>query len=126
MADTKKTTTKSNTNGASAKEVKELKANPDRKAKGTVIEAKLDKSRGPVATMLVQRGTLDTGDTIVVGSVIGRIRTMTDDKGQKVKKAGPSTPVEIMGLTEVPVAGETFYEVKDEKQSTEFSFYSFR
>ena len=96
-------------------DMKELKANPNKQAKGAVIEAKLDKSRGPVATMLVQRGTLDTGDTIVVGSVIGRIRAMYNDKGKKVKKAGPSTPVEIIGLTEVPVAGETFYEVDDEK-----------
>ena len=98
-----------------AADMKELKANPNKQAKGVVIEAKLDKAKGPVATMLVQRGTLDIGDTILVGSVIGRIRTMTNDKGQKVKKAGPSTPVEITGLTEVPEAGETFYEVKDEK-----------
>ncbi len=93
----------------------ELKANPKKQAKGTVIEAKLDKARGAVATMLVQRGTLDMGDTIVVGSSIGRIRAMRDDKGRSVKSAGPSTPVEIMGLTEVPEAGETFYEVKNEK-----------
>ena len=96
-------------------DMKELKANPNKQAKGVVIEAKLDKSKGPVATMLVQRGTLDVGDTILVGSVIGRIRTMTDDKGHRVKKAGPSTPVEITGLTSVPEAGDTFYEVKDEK-----------
>ncbi len=96
-------------------DVKELKANPNKQSKGTVIEAKLDKARGPVVSMLVQRGTLDVGDTIVVGSAIGRIRTMTDDKGKKVKKAGPSTPVEVTGLTEVPEAGDTFYEVKDEK-----------
>ena len=96
-------------------DMKELKANPNKQAKGTVIEARLDKSKGPIATMLVQRGTLDVGDTIVVGSVIGRIRNMRNDKGQIVKKAGPSTPVEISGLTEVPTAGETFYEVKDEK-----------
>jgi len=96
-------------------DMKELKANPKKQAKGVVIEAKLDKTKGSVATMLVQRGTLDVGDTILVGSVIGRIRTMTDDKGHKVKSAGPSTPVEITGFTEVPEAGETFYEVKDEK-----------
>ena len=96
-------------------DMKELKANPNKQSKGVVIEAKLDKAKGPVATMLVQRGTLDIGDTILVGSVIGRIRTMTNDKGKKVKKAGPSTPVEITGLAEVPEAGETFYEVKDEK-----------
>lgn len=96
-------------------DMKELKANPTKQSKGTVIEARLDKTRGPVVSMLVQRGTLDVGDTIVVGSAIGRIRTMTDDKGKKVKKAGPSTPVEVTGLTEVPEAGDTFYEVKDEK-----------
>ena len=96
-------------------DMKELKANPNKQSKGTVLEAKLDKARGPVVSMLVQRGTLDIGDTIVVGSTIGRIRAMTDDKGRKVKKAGPSTPVEITGLTEVPEAGDTFYEVKDEK-----------
>ena len=96
-------------------DMKELKANPKKQAKGVVIEAKLDKSKGAVATMLVQRGTLDVGDTILVGSTIGRIRTMTDEKGKKLKKAGPSTPVEITGFTEVPEAGETFYEVKDEK-----------
>ena len=96
-------------------DVLELKANPHKQAKGVVIEARLDKNKGAIATMLVQRGTLDVGDTIVVGSAIGRIRSMTDEKGKKLKKAGPSTPVEIMGLTEVPQAGDTFYEVKDEK-----------
>ena len=96
-------------------DVLELKANPTKQAKGTVIEAKLDKSRGPVATVLVQRGTLDVGDTIIVGSSIGRIRTMLNDKGKKVKTAGPSTPVEITGLASVPESGDTFYEVKDER-----------
>ena len=96
-------------------DVLELKANPKKQAKGTVIEARLDKTRGPVATMLVQRGKLDTGDTIIVGSSIGRIRTMQNDKGKKVKSAGPSTPVEITGLTSVPESGDTFYEVKDER-----------
>ena len=96
-------------------DVLELKANPHKQAKGAVIEARLDKSKGAIATMLVQRGTLDVGDTIVVGSSIGRIRAMRDDKGKSVKAAGPSTPVEIMGLTEVPEAGDTFYEVKNEK-----------
>lgn len=96
-------------------DVLELKANPKKQAKGTVIEAKLDKARGPVATMLVQRGELNIGDTIIVGSTIGRIRTMQDYKGKKVKFAGPSTPVEITGLTTVPQSGDTFYEVKDEK-----------
>ena len=96
-------------------DMKDLKANPNKQAKGVIIEARLDKSRGPIASMLIQRGTLNVGDTIVVGSSIGRIRAMKNDKGQKVKKAGPSTPVEIMGLTSVPEAGDTFYEVKNEK-----------
>ena len=96
-------------------DVLELKANPTKQAKGTVIEARLDKTRGPVATMLVQRGKLDTGDTIIVGSSIGRIRTMSNDKGKKVKSAGPSMPVEITGLTSVPESGDIFYEVKDER-----------
>ena len=95
----------------------ELKANPNKQAKGVVIEARLDKARGAIASMLVQRGTLDVGDTVVVGSSIGRIRAMVNDKGKKVKSAGPSTPVEIMGLTEVPEAGDTFYEVKNEKMA---------
>ena len=96
-------------------DMQDLKTNPNKQAKGTVIEARLDKSKGPIATMLVQRGTLDVGDTIVAGSAIGRIRAMRNDKGQIVKKAGPSTPVEIFGLAEVPEAGDTFYKVKDEK-----------
>ena len=96
-------------------DVLELKANPNKQAKGVVIEARLDKSKGAIATMLVQRGKLDVGDTIIVGSSIGRIRAMVNENGKKVKSAGPSTPVEIMGLTEVPEAGDTFYEVKDEK-----------
>ena len=96
-------------------DVLELKANPHKQSKGVVIEARLDKSKGAIATMLVQRGTLDVGDTIIVGSSIGRIRAMANENGKRVKSAGPSTPVEIMGLTEVPEAGDTFYEVKDEK-----------
>ncbi|MCX8130099.1 MAG: translation initiation factor IF-2 [Clostridia bacterium] len=96
-------------------DLQELKANPDRQAKGTVIEAQLDKNKGPVATVLVQRGTLNVGDTIVTGTTVGRIRAMVDDKGHKIKKAGPSTPVEILGMPEVPEAGEIFYEVADEK-----------
>ena len=96
-------------------DVLELKANPTKQAKGTVIEARLDKTRGPVATMLVQRGKLDVGDTIIVGSSIGRIRTMQNYKGKKVKSAGPSTPVEITGLISVPESGDIFYEVKDER-----------
>ncbi|MDD4094773.1 MAG: translation initiation factor IF-2 [Oscillospiraceae bacterium] len=96
-------------------DVMDLKADPNKQAKGTVIEAKLDKNRGPVATVLVQRGTLHNGDAIVTGSIVGRIRAMTDDKGGAVKKAGPSMPVEILGLSEVPEAGELFYSVTDEK-----------
>ena len=96
-------------------DILELKSNPNRQAKGTIIEAKLDKDRGPLATMLVQRGTLDVGDSIVTGSIVGRIRAMVDDKGHKIKKAGPSTPVEILGLPEVPVSGEVFYAITDEK-----------
>ena len=96
-------------------DVLELKANPHKQSKGVVIEARLDKNKGAIATMLVQRGTLDVGDTIIVGSSIGRIRAMVNENGKKVKSAGPSTPVEIMGLTEVPEAGDIFYEVKDEK-----------
>ena len=95
----------------------ELKANPTKQAKGVVIEARLDKSKGAIASLLVQRGKLDVGDTVVVGSTIGRIRSMINDKGKKVKSALPSTPVEIMGLTEVPQAGDVFYEVKDEKMA---------
>lgn len=98
-------------------DVLELKTNPKKQAKGVVIEARLDKTKGPIASMLVQRGSLDVGDTIVVGSSIGRIRAMKNDKGQKVKSATASTPVEIMGLTEVPESGEIFYEVKDEKMA---------
>ncbi len=96
-------------------DMKELKSNPNKQAKGTVIEARLDKNTGITASLLVQRGTLNIGDTIVVGSVIGKIRTMKDDKGQRVKSAGPSTPVEVVGLPEVPEAGEVFYEVENEK-----------
>ena len=96
-------------------EMEELKADPERKAKGTVIEAKLDKGRGAVATLLVQNGTLRTGDSLLVGSTYGRIRAMFDDKGKKIKKAGPSIPVEILGLSEVPAAGDKFNVVKDEK-----------
>ena len=96
-------------------DVLDLKADPNKQAKGTVIEAKLDKNRGPVATVLVQRGTLRNGDTIVAGPIVGRVRAMVDDKGATVKKAGPSIPVEIMGLPEVPDAGEIFYTVTDEK-----------
>ncbi|MBD5637752.1 translation initiation factor IF-2 [Clostridium botulinum] len=96
-------------------EILELKANPNRKAKGTVVEAKLDKGRGPVATLLVQNGTLTVGDSIVVGSTYGRIRAMFNDKGENIQSAGPSTPVGILGLSEVPEAGDKFYQVKDEK-----------
>lgn len=93
----------------------ELKADPTRQAKGTVIEAKLDKNRGPLATVIVQRGTLNVGDSIISGTTLGRIRAMLDDKGNHVKSAGPSMPVEILGLPEVPEAGELFYVIRDEK-----------
>ncbi|QNB45724.1 translation initiation factor IF-2 [Thermanaerosceptrum fracticalcis] len=96
-------------------EVRELKANPNRKAKGTVVEAKLDKGRGPVATVLVQNGTLEVGDFIIAGTTQGRIRAMQDDKGRRLKKAPPSTPVEIIGLSEVPQAGDIFLAVDDER-----------
>ncbi len=96
-------------------EIKELKANPNRQAKGTVIESKLDKGRGPVATVLVQNGTLKSGDIIVAGTAVGRIRAMTDEKGKKLKAAGPSTPVEIIGLSETPDGGDLFYVVDDER-----------
>lgn len=98
-------------------DVLELKADPKRQAKGTVIEAQLDKNRGPVATVLVQRGTLKQGDSVVCGAMIGNIRAMYDDKGDTIKKAGPSIPCEILGLPEVPSAGETLYAVKDEKMA---------
>ncbi|KGM97728.1 translation initiation factor IF-2 [Clostridium novyi A str. 4552] len=96
-------------------EMEELRADPERKAKGTVIEAKLDKGRGPVASLLVQNGTLKVGDSIIVGNTYGRIRAMFDDKGKNIKVAGPSIPVEILGLSEVPDAGDRFNVVKDEK-----------
>ncbi|MCR6515262.1 MAG: translation initiation factor IF-2 [Clostridium sp.] len=96
-------------------EMLELKANPERKAKGTVIEAQLDKGRGAVASLLVQGGTLHVGDSILVGSTYGRIRAMFDDTGKKIKSAGPSIPVEVLGLSEVPAAGDRFNQVKDEK-----------
>ena len=98
-------------------EVADLKANPNRQAKGTVIEAKLDKGRGPVATVLVQNGTLNVGDIIIAGTAVGRIRAMTDDDGKKIKSAGPSVPVEIIGLAEVPGAGDIFYAVDDERMA---------
>ncbi|MGI6746138.1 MAG: translation initiation factor IF-2 [Acutalibacteraceae bacterium] len=96
-------------------EVKELKANPNRAAKGIVIEARLDKGRGPIATLLVQNGTLHNGDILVAGTAVGRVRVMTDDKGKKVEKAAPSVPVEITGLADVPSAGDVFDAVTDEK-----------
>ena len=96
-------------------EMQELKADAGRKAKGTVVEAKLDKGRGAVATLLVQNGTLHMGDSIIVGSTYGRIRAMFDDSGKKIKSAGPSIPVEVLGLSEVPAAGDRFTVVKDEK-----------
>ena len=100
-------------------EMKELKANPNRAGKGIVIEARLDKGRGPVATLLVQNGTLKSGDTIVAGMSVGRVRVMTNDRGQRVDEAGPSVPVEITGLVDVPQAGDTFDAVSDERLARE-------
>ncbi|MBQ8769300.1 MAG: translation initiation factor IF-2 [Oscillospiraceae bacterium] len=100
-------------------EVQELKANPNRRAKGTVIEARLDKSRGPIATLLVQNGTLKQGDIIIAGTAVGRVRVMTNDKGRTVKTAGPSVPVEITGLAEVPAPGDEFNAVTDERMARE-------
>ena len=96
-------------------DMKELKANPDRAAKGTVIEARLDKGRGPIATILVQNGTLNIGDSIVAGTTVGRVRAMTNDRGELVKSAGPSVPVEITGLDDVPTGGDIFNAVSDER-----------
>ena len=100
-------------------ETSELKANPDRRAKGTVVEARLDKGRGPIATLLVQNGTLHVDDVIIAGTAVGRVRVMTNDKGQAVESAGPSVPVEITGLAEVPEAGDTFNAVEDERLARE-------
>ena len=100
-------------------EVQELKANPNRRAKGTVIEARLDKTRGPIATLLVQNGTLKQGDIIIAGTAVGRVRVMTNDKGRTVKTAGPSVPVEITGLAEVPAPGDEFNAVSDERMARE-------
>jgi translation initiation factor IF-2 len=102
-------------------EMQELKGNPNRNAKGTVVEAKLDKGRGPVATLLVQNGTLHVGDSILVGTTYGRIRAMFDDKGKKIKSAGPSIPVEILGLSEVPAGGDRFNVTKDEKTARDMA-----
>ena len=102
-------------------EVKELKANPDRRARGLVIEAELDKGKGPVATVLVQKGTLRVGDNVAVGPCHGKVRAMMDDKGRRVKEAGPSTPVEILGLNDVPGAGEIFMAMSSEKEARSFA-----
>ncbi len=102
-------------------EVLELKANPNRAAKGAVIEARLDKGRGPIMTVLVQNGTLKLGDIIIAGTAVGRVRTMINDKGQRVTEAGPSTPVEISGMSEVPSAGDTFNAVADERMAKELA-----
>ncbi|MBR4691833.1 MAG: translation initiation factor IF-2, partial [Oscillospiraceae bacterium] len=100
-------------------EMRELKANPDRKAKGTVIEARLDKGRGPIATVLVQNGTLHSGDILIAGMTVGRVRTMINDKGQRLTEAGPSVPVEITGLRDAPNAGDIFNVVEDERMARE-------
>ncbi|MBQ1678011.1 MAG: translation initiation factor IF-2 [Oscillospiraceae bacterium] len=98
-------------------ELQDLKANPNRAAKGTVIEARLDKTRGPIATLLVQNGTLNQGDTIIAGTAVGHVRVMTDDKGKSIKHAGPSIPVEITGLAEAPAPGDAFEAVSDERMA---------
>jgi translation initiation factor IF-2 len=100
-------------------DIKELKANPDRAARGSVVEASLDKGRGPVATLLVQNGTLRTGDILIAGTALGRVRVMQDDRGRRVDEAGPSTPVEVTGLSEVPQSGDSFNVVEDEKLARE-------
>ena len=102
-------------------DIQELRANPDRRAKGTVVEAKLDKGRGPVATVLIQNGTLNAGDIVIAGKTVGRVRAMTDDKGRRLEQAGPSMPVEIIGLSEVPDAGDLFYAVEDERMARELA-----
>ena len=104
-------------------EILELKANPDRAAEGTVIEAKLDKGRGPLATVLVQRGTLRVGDVFVAGASSGKVRAMIDDKGKQVKEAGPSVPVEVLGLSAVPAAGEPFTVVENDARAREVAAY---
>ncbi len=102
-------------------EVKELKANPNRKARGIIIEAELDKGKGPVATVLVQKGTLHVGDIVACGACFGKVRAMMDDKGRRVKEAGPSTPVEILGLNDVPNAGEILVSTENEKEARSFA-----
>ena len=102
-------------------EIMELKANPNRRGKGAVVEARLDKGQGPIATLLVQNGTLHKGDCLIAGTAVGRVRTMRNDKGQEITEAGPSTPVEITGLTEVPEAGELFEAVEDERLARELA-----
>ena len=96
-------------------EVEDLQANPDRLAKGTVIEAHLDKAKGPVATLLVQNGTLKSGDVVAAGPVLGKVRAMVDENGSRIKEAGPSCPVEALGFSEVPTAGDEFEVYPDEK-----------
>ena len=102
-------------------EMAELKANPNKPALGTVIEAKLDKGRGPVATVLIQDGTLRVGDSVICGTIYGKVRAMVDDKGKRIKKAGPSTPVEILGLTDVPEAGDDLQAVTDDKMARQIA-----
>jgi len=102
-------------------EMQELKADPDRPAAGTIIEAKLDKGRGPVATVIVQKGTLHVGDPIVAGTAHGKVRAIIDDKGRRIKKAGPSTPIEVLGLSDIPNAGDLLYKVTDEKEARQIA-----
>src|SRR4029079_5160714 len=105
-------------------EILELKANPDRAAEGTVIEAKLDQGRGPLATVLVERGTLRVGDVFVAGASSGKVRALIDDHGRQVKEAGPSVPVEVLGLSAVPSAGDPFTVVENEARAREVAAYS--
>ena len=102
-------------------EMQELKANPDRPAVGIVIEARLDKGKGPVANIIVKKGTLNAGDVVVSGSASGRVRAMFDDKGKRIKKAGPSQPAQILCLSEVPEAGDMLYAVEDEKKARAYA-----
>jgi translation initiation factor IF-2 len=102
-------------------DVKDFKANPNRLAKGTIIEAKLDKGRGPVATVLVQHGTLQVGDTIIAGAAVGKVKVLNNDKGKRIKKAGPSTPVEVIGFNEVPEAGDTLYVTTEDRSTRELA-----
>ena len=102
-------------------DLEELKANPDRMARGTIIEAKLDKGRGPLATVLIRNGTLRVGDAVVAGAVAGKVRAVSDASGRRLKEAGPSTPVEVIGLDDVPEAGDELVALEDERLAREIA-----